>query len=970
MTATSTRAVESPDVATRDRTDLTDATVLGRPGARPPRRPRGPFLLTRLVAGAVVGLYGIAGVVAPHAVLPPAALPDVALVADTPPAPVVGPNTVIAPAAPASGASSAITASGKGDFAALKVTVSQTRDLINQVVHVTWTGATPTVGDSTNYVFHYLQIMQCWGDDASGPDRTQCQFGGFVNIDKTRAGEHVTSRRITLPGATFIDKDDPVSVTDPVTKQVTAFRNGEVPFYSVKGTVAPIAVPGSFSDFDANTTNEVDLARTTGDGKGDEPFEVQTYQEAPGLGCGDLTAANAPRTCWLVVVPRGEKEVDGSDRATVLARGDHKLDTSPLSITNWTNRIVFPLAFQPVGHACALGSTEVPLLGVETSSEAVLRWQPALCANSGPVFGLSQVPEAVAESRLTKAAPGMVLLNSAVNPADVPSDRTYVYAPVAISGVTIAALVQAAPAASASSAEKDQAGTTITTVNLTPRVVAKMLTQSYRYNVAGGAQYLTYADGKPYPNNLTQDEDFLKDNPLFRNQALGTTLDILLPLTGSVSNQLLWEWIAADQDATDFVAGLPDPSGMRVNPFYQGLRLPQDQFPKIDPYCEINGQAVQHAPPLCTFDVHPYALDYHEVARSVLRGDPLSRTNWDPQAQPPAYKRVAPNLNGVRHELGVTDTASAARYGLVTARLRNASGAFVAPTAAALQAGAAGMRPSDVPGVKLTDPTTSDAAAYPLATVTYAVTAPGLLTQQLATTYANFLRFAVGTGQTPGTAPGTLPDGYAALPEAMKSQALAAATQVEARVGPPPTDTEDPTDTTTPATTTTPTGTSTGSTNTGGSTNAGGSTVPTTATSTDPTTTAGTTSATGSGPTATAASITAASTTAASTTAASTPASTTTAMTPSVTPTATQRTELTQSLTPTDVVGWVRYVTIIALMLGISAALIGPALPRLVWRPGQRGATPTGTTAPPTGAPQGTGQGTRRAPDDAMATPV
>ena len=930
-----------------------------RPDRRPARRPRGPFLLARLVAGAVVGLYGIAGVVAPHAVLPPAALPQLELVAATPPKPEVGTTTVIAPAAPASATSSAITASGKGDFSALKVTVGQTQNLINQVVHVTWTGGTPTVGDPTNYVFDYLQLMQCWGDDANGPDRTQCQFGGFVNIDKTRAGEHVTSRRITLPGATYLDKADPVTVTDPVTNEVTPFQNGEVPFYSVKGTVAPIAVPGSFSDFDANTTNEVDLARTTGDGKGDEAFEVQTYQEAPGLGCGDLTTANAPRRCWLVVVPRGEKEVDGADKATVLARGDHKLDTSPLSVTNWANRIVFPLDFEPVGHACALGANEVPLLGVETASEAVLRWQPALCANNGPVFGLSQVPEAVAESRLTKDAPGMVLLNSAIAPQDVPEDRTYVYAPVAVSGISIAALVQSAPAASAPSAEKDQAGTPITTINLTPRVVAKMLTQSYRYNVAGGADYLSFDDGKPYPNNLTQDEDFLKDNPLFRTQALGTTLDILLPLTGSVSNRLLWEWIAADQEATDFVAGLPDPQGMRVNPFYQGLRLPQDQFPKIDPYCDHNGPALVHAPPLCTFDVHPYALDYHEVARSVLRGDPLARTNWDAQAAPPAYKKVAPNLNGVRHELGVTDTASAARYGLVTARLRNASGAFVAPTTAGLQAGVASLRPSAVPGVGLTDPTTTAAAAYPITTVTYAVTAPGKLTQDQATTYAGFLRFAVGSGQTPGTAPGTLPEGYAALPEAMRTQTLAAAVQVEARVGPPTsTESDQPGESTTSTSTTTPTA---------GSTTTPGTTTPTTADSTTPTSGSRATNTSSTGTTAATTSVT---TSAASGTTSSLPPAVTPGTTPSVTPTATQRAELTQSLTPTDVVGWVRYVTIIALMLGISAALLGPALPRLMWRPIQRGATSTGTTAPPTGAPQGTGQGTRRAPDDAMATSV
>ncbi|MGH3430126.1 MAG: hypothetical protein ACRDQZ_21575, partial [Mycobacteriales bacterium] len=69
---------------------------------------------------------------------------------------------------------SAVTKSGNGDFAKLTVTVSQTQNLINQTITVSWIGAAPTVTD-TNFSINYLQIMQCWGDDPAGPDRTQCQ---------------------------------------------------------------------------------------------------------------------------------------------------------------------------------------------------------------------------------------------------------------------------------------------------------------------------------------------------------------------------------------------------------------------------------------------------------------------------------------------------------------------------------------------------------------------------------------------------------------------------------------------------------------------------------------------------------------------------------------------------------------------------------------------------------------------------
>jgi hypothetical protein len=886
------------------------------------RRP--PRARVRLALGLVIGLYAAAAIGAPSAVLPDAVLPDTLLAADTvtPPDPVVAATTVIAPAASAGAASSAITVNGKGEFADLKVTVSQTRNLINQVVSVSWTGGKPTVGDSTRFVADYLQIMQCWGGNQSkGPDRTQCQFGAYANNIETRGGAWTATRRITRSGEGYVDPNDPIAASTSGT--------GQVPFISVKGVQSDNPVPGQFfSEFDRNTTNEVALSPSLGDGTGSTPFEMQTYQEAPALGCGDATSGT-PRSCWLVVVPRGEKEVDGTDLAGIQANTvDHKMDTSPLSLTNWNSRIVFPMAFEAVGKACALGSVETPLLGVETASEAVLRWQPALCANSGPVFGLSQVAEAVAERRLSSEHPGMVLLNGAVDPTTVPADRYLVYAPMAISGITIGALIQRQYPIGSTDPGAALTGKAMPVINLSPRVVAKLLTQSYRYGAAKDAGYLAFADGTAYPDNLTRDKDFLADNPDFTALSLEATIDVLLPLTASTANQLLWEWVGQDQDAADFIAGLPDPWGMRVNPFYQGLLVPQDQFPKQDPFCDFN--VAQGAKPECTFDAHPYALDFHESARSVIRGDALARTVWDPQAQPPAYKKAPPVLDGQRHLLGVTDSASAARYGLVTARLKNASGAFVVPTAAALQAGAAALRPSAVDGVRLTDPTTTAASAYPLTTVTYAVTAPAKLTAEEAKAYGGFLRFAAGAGQTPGTAAGTLPEGYAPLSDALKAQAVAAAAKVEARYGPPAT-ASDTTAASSAVSTSAAAGTSAAPTSDSATAAAAASGSPTKASVTSPN---------------------------ASPVGFSSPSPTTTTSSGSTA----------RRLTPKELVGWVRFVTIVVLLLGISAALLGPMLPRWAWRPVEGDATPTGTTAPSQEALENAGEGAPRAPDEAMAT--
>jgi hypothetical protein len=132
----------------------------------------------------------IAGLVADSVVTPPTATVDAA-------------KTVIAPA-PASG-SAAVTASGKGEFADLKVTVSQTTDLINQTVTVSWKGGKPTSA-APLLAYDYLQIMQCWGDDLThGPDRTQCTYGAR-EAQTNGAGFQIASRQIS---SGIVDPADP-----------------------------------------------------------------------------------------------------------------------------------------------------------------------------------------------------------------------------------------------------------------------------------------------------------------------------------------------------------------------------------------------------------------------------------------------------------------------------------------------------------------------------------------------------------------------------------------------------------------------------------------------------------------------------------------------------------------------------------------------------------------------------------------
>ncbi|MGH3777785.1 MAG: hypothetical protein ACRDRR_18985 [Pseudonocardiaceae bacterium] len=292
---------------------------------------------------------------------------------------------------------SAVTVSGRDEFAGLKVTVSQTKNLINQTVTVSWTGGLPTLplgGFSTNY----LQIMQCWGDEPQGPDRTQCQFGGGV-APNLQTGAWTRVRQLTYP---FVDPQETLELP----AGSPAGSNAFVPFWPVGGDKPASAVTSGRNDFfNAQLTNEIPLARTRGDGTGLEHFEVQTVRQAAGLGCGApvTTDGATGRKCWLVVVPRGSTEVDGSPRSGTPGAGS-VLESSPLSTSNWDNRIVFPLEFLPVGQACPLGAPERRVVGHELAVEAVGRWQPALCAGGGALYSYTQLPDGVTRTKCSMAA--------------------------------------------------------------------------------------------------------------------------------------------------------------------------------------------------------------------------------------------------------------------------------------------------------------------------------------------------------------------------------------------------------------------------------------------------------------------------------------------------------------------------------------------------------------------------------------
>jgi hypothetical protein len=165
---------------------------------------------------------------------------------------------------------------------------------------------------------------------------------------------------------------------------------------------------------------------------------------------------------------------------------------------------------------------------------------------------------------------------------------------------------------------------------------------------------------------------------------------------------------------------------------------------------------------------------------------------------------------GHRFMIGITSLADAARYQLDTAALQtqvsadaanrftsSAGRTFVAPTQTSMRAAtklltadpASGTWP--IPYDRLrTDP--AGAGAYPGTMVVYASVPTTGMPASDAKDYASLIRFAAGTGQTPGAGNGQLPPGYLPMTKANGLAALASyagqvATGVQAQRGATPT---------------------------------------------------------------------------------------------------------------------------------------------------------------------------------------
>jgi hypothetical protein len=744
---------------------------------------------------------------------------------------------------------SAVTVAGRGAFSDLKITVNQTKNLENQDISVTWTGGDET-DNANDFLGNYLQIFQCWGtpDPADaldsvnpGPPPTQCEMGGQSNNPASYPiGSFSTdayTRVLAQSGWSNYSQDQATQWTNDATGQeVTPFVDtinggGLVePFVSVDGTVVNQQDDGDFNAaapqpfwlnpyFSFNTTNEVDFARTYatagGGTEGQQNFLVDTGLEAPGLGCGqDIeTLPDGSETtpqCWLVIVPRSTNVQENPANVN-----EAQVATSPLSSLAWNNRIAVPLQFNAVGSSCAIGADEQRIVGSELAASAVSSWQPALCSTPGaPPFSYSTLSDDQARNNLTGnsfGAAGMSVFSNPIDASETTASDPVVYAPLTLSGVVVAFNIDRIPATVNGALETSEVpleGTQIQNLYLTPRLVAKLLTESYKGEFQGEqftATANSYAWVQDNPTSLVDDPDFLQFNPefsLLTTQQQQAAASLLVEEDSSDAATAVWKWVLSDPEAVQWLNGTADPWGMKVNPIYStnaalnpsgiafGAPTP-DSYPQSDPYCYNTGQSTQTIPPvparpLCVLDWSPFSLDMKTAGQDVATSNNQAKATLDPAALTAgsAWTSNGPQAEDSSFILSITDSASAAQFGDQVASL-SPSGAdsadrpFVAPDEQSILSGEQAMTASAVTGVLQSDPSSTASGAYPLPLLTYAAATPESLDQPSRNNYASFLQYAAGAGQTPGENVGQLPAGYAPLPAALEAQTVAAAKEIQ-----------------------------------------------------------------------------------------------------------------------------------------------------------------------------------------------
>jgi len=674
----------------------------------------------------------------------------------------------------------------------LRVTVSQTKNLTAQGLDISWTGAIPNSSrPEGSGGANFLQIFQCWGEDPDRPghpDRTTCQYGANPGPGTSRA-EYTTPESVdpqdikyTKPGTSYFNP--------PYTSIPFNSATGEKVWDLKRNNSGVLELDSSVSMssnqfFSRLTSNEVTWAGSDSSGNGNVKFETQTASSAPGLGCGTAVKVGAKyvgQPCWIVILPRGTKD-----------NRQNGIFQSGLFWDAWKHHLAVKLDFRPIGIRCSIGVPERLVQGSELAGAAFASWQPRLCnegAKSAFVISNQYDGDALESASSEETSPLAITTRALRNERE----DSLVYAPLAIGGISVSFSIDRRVDESMVIPSEVRAldQTPFTSLRLTPRLLAKLLTGSYPDGLPPFVDLGTVSDN---PRNITEDPDFIQVNNnsthwQYMSLTFGGIGDALVPNSRSFLAERVWTYIMSDAEGRDFMAGKPDPFGMKINPWFStdskinpsgtAFEAPNLGFPKSDPVekPDTTQGGASISGPINVVTWRPYLSDFEEGAKATLTGNAFELGAWDLNKTPPAFAKTPRSPLGSRRVIALTTTPAAERYQSFQAALRNPAGEFVSPSLASLQDAHNAMTPSEAnKGVYELSFDSQEAknasGAYPLAVPIYAAINPEQSDSDTRIAYADLIKFAVSEGQNPGTELGDLPPGYAPLNSAFVKTALA-----------------------------------------------------------------------------------------------------------------------------------------------------------------------------------------------------
>lgn len=692
------------------------------------------------------------------------------------------------------------------DFKDLKVTVSQTTALGDQVVALSASGMKQTIADATLGGSNFLQVFQCYGKDPSSADFTKtCQWGGF---SESATGASIPKGLVQVLG-NFAD---------------SAVGRGGVPFRAVQGVESsPATTPTGGTNqgigrfFDSSSSSEQPFVPFDARGLAQTNVVTQSAAAQPYLGCGDPAAAG--ERCWLVLVPRGihSNNLRGDEATCGRPLTTNRFGGSTLYQTGdifapecslWADRIVIPLDFANPYSTCPAGSAERRIVGSEFLSEAMSSWQSSLCQGGGAAFALTTNSGNLARSQLVTGQTALAAVSQPVTAKTIgPTDPALLetsdfrYAPLTNTALTIGFLID----------EKD--GTSRRQIRLTPRLIAKMLTQSYWWDIPtitlNSAASVTESRAKLKWTNLFDDEEWKAlGNPTNFAGNVKASWEVIGP-QGDDAIRLLWRYVLSDADALAFLRGTPDPWGATINPYYLPpadgnalgggydlLSEAIDTFPKADRSTNVSVEVANNQYKGIVIDSTsyiPYAGSFAANAARIARADSQRAEEWDPNAAPGKWVSAGPQMPANRQGrivLGPLTAAASSSYGLDNAELalplRSTTTAdtvasareFVAYSEASVVKAVAAQPPAATDTIVETDPSTLPSGAYPLASTLYAAVDMNstALNDSARTDYAALLDYSAASTYTGDR--GGLPKGYVALSEQQKSVSAAVATEL------------------------------------------------------------------------------------------------------------------------------------------------------------------------------------------------